>query len=122
MVYHLTNYRQLNGPPAHSTPFYAGEDIITCLISLQPGAIVPEHSHEHQNEIFDVIEVEGSFILAGQEIGLKPGMTYRPIPLTICEQEINPGFYGKQSTGEFMLDRRPNVLFGNAGKSSGTIR
>ena len=32
-------------------------------------------SHQHHDEIFDGIDGEGTFILAGQEIALKPGMT-----------------------------------------------
>ncbi len=75
LIHHLEQYKQLNGPPIHSTPFYVGQDIIACLVSLQPGAVVPEHSHEHQDEIFDVIEGEGTFVLAGQALTLKPGMT-----------------------------------------------
>jgi quercetin dioxygenase-like cupin family protein len=65
----------MNNAPVHSTPFYVGQDIIACLVSLQPGAVVPEHMHEHQDEIFDVVEGEGIFVLSGQEIALKPGMT-----------------------------------------------
>lgn len=75
LVYYLTEYKSLSDSPIHSSPFYVGQDIIACLVSLQPGALVPEHMHEHQDEIFDVIEGEGIFVLAGQEIVLKPGMT-----------------------------------------------
>lgn len=75
LVHYLNEYKSLNGSPIHSTPFYVGQDIIACLVSLQPGALVPEHMHEHQDEIFDVIEGEGIFVLAGQDIVLKPGMT-----------------------------------------------
>lgn len=75
LIHDLNHYKRLEGPPVQSVPFYVGQDIITCLVSLQPGAVVPPHAHEHHDEIFDVIEGEGLFILDGQEITLKPGMT-----------------------------------------------
>ncbi|MEM7344638.1 MAG: cupin domain-containing protein, partial [Chloroflexota bacterium] len=75
LIHNTPDYKRLEGNPVQSVPFYVGQDIITCLVSLQPGAIVPSHSHEHHDEIFDVLEGEGTFILDDQEIILTAGMT-----------------------------------------------
>ena len=75
LVFHLENCKPTGDAPVQSNPFYVDQDLIACLVVLQPGAVVPQHSHEHHDEIFDVVEGEGTFILAGQEIALKPGMT-----------------------------------------------
>jgi quercetin dioxygenase-like cupin family protein len=74
-VHRLADYRPPDAAPVHSTPFFVGQDIIACLVRLQPGAFVPEHQHAHQDEIFDVIEGEGTFILDGDEIRFSSGMT-----------------------------------------------
>lgn len=75
LVHQLADYKQLTGPPVQSKPFYVGQDVIACLVSLQPGAVVPEHQHPHHAEIFDVVEGEGIFYLNGREIKMGPGMT-----------------------------------------------
>ncbi len=75
LVYHLENCAPTGDTPVQSNPFYVGQDLIACLVVLQPGAEVPQHSHQHHDEIFDVVDGEGIFFLAGQEIALKPGMT-----------------------------------------------
>jgi len=75
LVYHLENCKPTGDALVQSNPFYVGQDLIACLVVLQPGAVVPEHSHEDHDEIFDVVEGAGTFFLAGQEIALKPGMT-----------------------------------------------
>lgn len=74
-VYKLANYNQTDAPPVRSTPFYVSQDTIACLVTLQPGAMVAEHSHEHHTEIFDVVQGEGTFLLNGQEFTLTPGVT-----------------------------------------------
>ena len=75
LFYHLDSCMPSGDAPVQSNPFYVGQDLIACLVVLQPGAVVPQHSHQHHDEIFDGIDGEGTFILAGQEIALKPGMT-----------------------------------------------
>ncbi|MCG3208899.1 MAG: hypothetical protein FOGNACKC_02512 [Anaerolineae bacterium] len=75
LVHRLAEYEPVEPPPVHSTPFFVGQDIIACLVTLQPGAVVPEHQHEHQDEIFDVLDGEGTFVLNGEEIRFTPGMT-----------------------------------------------
>jgi len=75
LIHDLAEYQPTNPPPVHSTPFYVAEDLVACLVTLQPGAIVPPHAHDHHAEIFDVIEGEGIFILGEQRVKLKPGMT-----------------------------------------------
>ena len=75
LVHRLAGYKKLDGLDVHSTPFFVGQDVIACLVSLQPGAVVPQHSHEHHAEIFDVVEGKGTFFLDGEAIQLGPGMT-----------------------------------------------
>lgn len=75
LVHYLPTYVAKETAPVHSVPFYVGQDVIACLVTLQPYAVVPVHSHEHHVEIFDVVEGEGTFELAGEAHLLKPGMT-----------------------------------------------
>ncbi len=75
LVHHLKQYKVETTEAVYSNPFYVGQDIIACVVTLQPGAIVPEHSHDHHDEIFDVISGKGIFLLDRQEINLTPGMT-----------------------------------------------
>ena len=70
LVHYLAGYKKLDGPAVHSTSFFVGQDVIACLVSLQPGAEVPQHSHEHHAEIFDVVEGEGIFFLGDEAIRL----------------------------------------------------
>lgn len=75
LIHNLAEIKVTDNVAVYSKPFFVGQDIIACLVSLQPGAIVPLHVHQHHGEIFDVIEGEGIFRLGEQEILLKPGMT-----------------------------------------------
>jgi quercetin dioxygenase-like cupin family protein len=74
-VYLLQDYEVVAGDAIEARPFYVSEDLVAVLVTLQPGARVPDHSHEHHDEIFDVIRGRGAFFLEDEVIDFGPGMT-----------------------------------------------
>ncbi|HID33412.1 MAG TPA: cupin domain-containing protein [Anaerolineae bacterium] len=76
LAFELSDYEPpAGGDPIIARPFYVSEDLVAVLVTLQPHARVPEHSHERHDEIFDVIRGEGVFWLDGEAIPFGPGMT-----------------------------------------------
>jgi quercetin dioxygenase-like cupin family protein len=74
--YHLADFEAAPGDaPVVARPFYVSDDLVVVLVTLQPGAHVPEHHHEHHDEVFDVVRGEGTFWLDGEAIPFGPGMT-----------------------------------------------
>ncbi len=74
-VYLLKEYEAVDGAPIEARPFFVSEDLVAVLVTMQPRARVPEHIHEHHDEIFDVIRGTGVFYLDGEAIRFEPGMT-----------------------------------------------
>ncbi len=74
-VYLLRDYEAVAGDAIEARPFYVSEDLVAVLVTLQPGARVPDHSHEHHDEVFDVIRGSGVFFLEDEAIDFVPGMT-----------------------------------------------
>jgi quercetin dioxygenase-like cupin family protein len=74
-VYFLKEYEAVDGAPIEARPFYVSEDLVAVLVTMQPGARVPDHLHEHHDEIFDVISGSGTFFYEGKAIEFGPGMT-----------------------------------------------
>jgi len=74
-VYLLREYEAIAGDAIEARPFYVSEDLVAVLVTLQPGARVPHHSHEHHDEVFDVIRGQGVFFLGNEAIDFGPGMT-----------------------------------------------
>ena len=76
LAFQLSDYEApAGGDPIVARPFYVSDDLAVVLVTLQPRARVPEHSHEHHDEIFDVVRGEGVFWLDGEAIPFGPGMT-----------------------------------------------
>ncbi|HHB91056.1 MAG TPA: cupin domain-containing protein [Anaerolineae bacterium] len=75
-VFELRQYEApAGGEPIVARPFYVGDDLVAVLVTMQPHARVPEHHHEHHDEIFDVVRGTGTFWLDGQAFSFGPGMT-----------------------------------------------
>ena len=75
-LYHLNEYLAADhDDPIVARPFYVSEDLVAVLVTMQPDARVPDHVHEHHDEIFDVIEGTGTFFWEGEAFSLAPGMT-----------------------------------------------
>jgi quercetin dioxygenase-like cupin family protein len=58
-----------------SDHLYAEGGLIVALVTLDPGAVVPEHVHEHHDEVFDVMAGEGEILLDGAWRRLGAGAT-----------------------------------------------
>lgn len=67
---HLARYDEL---PLTNVPLFAAEDFSACLLGFLPGQALPEHVHEHEHEVFDVLAGYGTMLLDGEAVALKPG-------------------------------------------------
>ena len=74
-VYLLEEYESVEGAAIEARPFYVSEDLVAVLVTMQPGARVPDHLHEHHDEIFDVIRGQGTFFIGEEAVDFGPGMT-----------------------------------------------
>lgn len=74
-VYQLQEYEALEGELIEARPFYVSEDLVAVLVTMQPGARVPDHFHEHHDEVFDVIRGRGVFFIEDEAVDFGPGMT-----------------------------------------------
>lgn len=74
-VYFLQDYEAVSSGAIEARPFYVSDDLVAVLVTMQPGARVPVHVHEHHDEIFDVIKGTGAFFLGDETIEFSPGMT-----------------------------------------------
>lgn len=52
---------------------FDGEAFFGRLLCFSRGQVVPYHRHAHQDECFDVVEGEGTFLIDGREIRGAPG-------------------------------------------------
>ena len=62
---------------------FDGEAFFGRLLCFQKGQQVPVHQHEHKDECFDVLEGEGTLLVAGREIVASRGaFLYVPAGVT----------------------------------------
>jgi quercetin dioxygenase-like cupin family protein len=53
---------------------FDGESFFGRLVCFSRGQVVPYHRHDHQDEVFDVVEGEGTILIDGSEMRAAPGM------------------------------------------------
>jgi len=61
---------------------FDGEAFFGRLLCFSRGQVVPYHRHEHQDECFDVVQGEGTFLIDGREMRGTPG-TILYVPATV---------------------------------------
>ncbi|HZY44009.1 MAG TPA: cupin domain-containing protein [Anaerolineae bacterium] len=66
----VAHYDQL---PLTNVPLFAEEDFSGCLLGFLPGQELPVHHHDHEHEVFDVLEGSGTMFLDGESIEVKAG-------------------------------------------------
>ena len=54
---------------------FDGEAFFGRLLCFARGNVVPYHSHDHTDEVFDVLEGEGTILIDGREMRGVPGTT-----------------------------------------------
>jgi len=59
--------------PLTNVPLFEHEDFSGCLLGLLPGQILPRHTHEHEHEVFDVLEGSGTVWLDGEPVQAQTG-------------------------------------------------
>jgi quercetin dioxygenase-like cupin family protein len=79
-----------SGRPVVSVPLFVSESFVGVLVCLEPGAVVPPHSHEHKDESFDVIAGEGVIVVAEREVQARPGSLVF-VPANIVHSLRNTG-------------------------------
>ena len=76
MRYFVTNANDIQKYSAEQFPnlnLFDGEAFFGRLLCFSRGQFVKYHRHDHTDEVFDVIEGEGTFLIDGGEILGKPG-------------------------------------------------
>lgn len=66
----LARYDEL---PLTNVPLFQHEDFSGCLLGFLPGQILPRHMHEHEHEVFDVLEGSGTMWLDGERVQVQAG-------------------------------------------------
>jgi len=74
-VYDLQTQQQFSDAQLVNVHLWDGEGFYGRLVCMKRGQVVPEHLHEHKDESFDIIRGEGTFLLNGERIVARPGMT-----------------------------------------------
>jgi mannose-6-phosphate isomerase-like protein (cupin superfamily) len=68
--YQIARYDEL---PLTNVPMLQEEGLRACLLGFLPGQHLPRHAHEHEHEIFDVLEGRGMIWLDGESVEAGPG-------------------------------------------------
>ncbi len=59
--------------PLTNVPMFQHEEFSGCLLGFLPGQVLPLHSHDHEHEVFDVLEGYGTIWVDGEAIRTQPG-------------------------------------------------
>jgi quercetin dioxygenase-like cupin family protein len=65
--------RKFSGEQLNNIHLFDGEAFFGRLLCLTRGNVVPYHKHEHTDEVFDVLEGEGTILIDGREMHGIPG-------------------------------------------------
>lgn len=64
-----------HGPGVNVDHLSNMDGLIVAIVRIEPGAVVPPHSHEHSDEVFDGLEGEGEVLVDGTWHPIRPGVT-----------------------------------------------
>lgn len=59
--------------PLTNVGLFQHEDFSGCVLGFLPGQILPRHMHEHEHEVFDVLEGCGTVWLDGERVSAPAG-------------------------------------------------
>lgn len=59
--------------PLTNVPLFECQDFSGVLLGFLPGQILPRHTHEHEHEVFDVLEGCGTVWLDGKAVQARAG-------------------------------------------------
>jgi mannose-6-phosphate isomerase-like protein (cupin superfamily) len=59
--------------PLTNVPLFAEEDFSGCVLGFLPGQELSVHHHDHEHEVFDVLEGIGTMFLDDESIEVKAG-------------------------------------------------
>lgn len=71
-VYHLDQLARFEADHLVNVPLFNEQDFSACLLTLMPGQVLPVHTHEHEDEVFDVVAGHGRIWLDGQAVPAGP--------------------------------------------------
>ena len=66
----LARYIEL---PLTNVPLFVEEDFSGCLLGFLPGQELPVHQHDHEHEVFDVLQGYGTIYLDDEAVELGAG-------------------------------------------------
>jgi quercetin dioxygenase-like cupin family protein len=72
-VFQASQIARYDELPLTNVPLFAEEDFSGCLLGFLPGQELPVHYHDHEHEVFDVLEGRGTMFLDGEAIELARG-------------------------------------------------
>jgi quercetin dioxygenase-like cupin family protein len=59
--------------PLTNVPLFQHEDFSGCLLGFLPGQVLPRHKHDHEHEVFDVLQGTGTIWLDGAPVQARAG-------------------------------------------------
>ncbi len=72
-VFQAEKIARYNELPLTNVPLFVEEDFSGCLLGFLPGQELPIHHHDHEHEVFDVLQGKGTMYLDGESIELGAG-------------------------------------------------
>jgi quercetin dioxygenase-like cupin family protein len=72
-TFNLKSLERYDELPLTNVPMFQHEDFSACLLGFLPGQVLPIHSHDHEHEVFDVLEGSGTMLVDGKAIRTQPG-------------------------------------------------
>jgi quercetin dioxygenase-like cupin family protein len=72
---HLNDVKGKEIVPGLYGRFVHGDQITLSFVDIEPGAVLPEHSHPHEQITF-IMEGELEMVIGGEKMLLTPGMVH----------------------------------------------
>lgn len=69
----FNDLKKFSGEQLTNVNLFDGEAFYGRLLCFARGNVVPYHKHEHTDEVFDVLEGEGTILIDGREMRGVPG-------------------------------------------------
>ena len=69
----IQEIQKFSGEQLNNINLFDGEAFFGRLLCFARGNVVPYHKHEHTDEVFDVLEGEGTILIDGREMRGVPG-------------------------------------------------
>ena len=72
-VFQSEQLARYNEVPLTNVPLFVEEDFSGCLLGFLPGQGLPVHQHDHEHEVFDVLQGYGTIYVDDEAVELGAG-------------------------------------------------